>query len=282
MESQDKIPQEATNKMEDDVKELAKLLNMFIFIKSANNHDLVRVIEHFKGIVLYNQAINDWFQKTLNDKFGVMVSQDEVEKERPKHKESESEYSEDESDSEDYGEKVVVIETTSSESESDPDLFTIPVIPEEDEEKHEEEEEEKETKEVKSEETEQEIKPSVPRGGNRKTPFQSYRAELEKFQKGTYYRVWRHWASILDLIHKKIMNELKFGMFHFFTTRVYNRLVGTTTNFTEFKQNVTQASEKFQLIYKQLKVDHPHIKEELNELERELIRFEKCLLEINV
>ena len=282
MESQDKIPQEATNKMEDDVKELAKLLNMFIFIKSANNHDLVRVIEHFKGIVLYNQAINDWFQKTLNDKFGVMVSQDEVEKERPKHRESESEYSEDESDSEDYGEKVVVIETTSSESESDSDLITIPVIPEEDEEKHEEEEEEKETKEVKSEETEQEIKPSVPRGGNRKTPFQSYRAELEKFQKGTYYRVWRHWASILDLIDKKIMNELKFGMFHFFTTRVYDRLVGATTNFTEFKQNVTQASEKFQLIYKQLKVDHPHIKEEFNELERELIRFEKCLLEINV
>ena len=274
MESQDKIPQEAINKMEDDVKELAKLLNMFIFIKSANNHDLVRVIEHFKGIVLYNQAINDWFQKTLNDKFGVWVSQEEIEKERPKHEDSE--YSEDESNSE----KVILLEDTSSSDYSD-DSLIFPVIPEVNEEKHEEKHEEEE-KEVKIEKTEQEINLSIPRGGNRKTPFQSYRQELEKFQKGTYYKVWRHWASIIDLIDKKIMDELDFGMTYFFTTRVYERLVGPTTNFTEFKQNVTQASEKYQNIYEQLKANHPHIKEEFNELEREFIRFEKCLEDINV
>ena len=143
-----------------------------------------------------------------------------------------------------------------------------PPCPKEEEKKAEEEEEEEDKNDVKRK--------------NRHTPFQNYRAQLENFKKGTYFKIWRKWNLIIHLLETKILKETKLAMSHHIVHDIYEPMVEYVDSFVKFKRNANKAANEFAKTRQQLCYDYPDIRKYIRRVESNFYMLQDILDDIRI
>ena len=135
--------------------------------------------------------------------------------------------------------------------------------------------------EKKAEEEEEEDKNDVKRK-NRHTPFQNYRAQLENFKKGTYFKIWRKWNLIIHLLETKILKETKLAMSHHIVHDIYEPMVEYVDSFVKFKRNANKAANEFAKTRQQLCYDYPDIRKYIRRVESNFYMLQDILDDIRI
>ena len=121
-------------------------------------------------------------------------------------------------------------------------------------------EEEEDSEEQMSEES----KTAIKQRKNRHTPFQNLRSELEKYNKGTYFRIWRKWSNIIINIEEKLLKETKLAMTQHLVNDVITPIKQYAATFDEFRRNIQNGMLHYCQTIQQLRSDYPHIKRYIN------------------
>ena len=119
-------------------------------------------------------------------------------------------------------------------------------------------------------------------GKYRATPFKAYRKELEKFEKGTYFRIWKKWHSILSTFNVHILKETNPTKSKFIQDQVINRITINVQTFKQFVANVIVAYGCYIHIYNEIFEDCPAVRKEINKVQFHFTELEKLLRVIHI